>query len=216
LGAWQFACLGYYSEPLHRENRCVRAEAIPEVMQAILERLREPLALHTGDAPATLPNTCLINYYGRDMAPKVPRDYARLRMHRDHEPGPVVMFGIGQPALLEFVDPDRSPDPQLALWMRHRSVCILSGPDFKDRLYHRVTRVRTGTLPPMSTRLADFDLRRVSVSFRSVPGRIIKDLRDLPRASREMVSDYASALAEHSPHWREQLEDSAQALGAER
>ena len=29
LGAWQFACLGYYAEPDHRENRCVRAQAFP-------------------------------------------------------------------------------------------------------------------------------------------------------------------------------------------
>ncbi len=210
LGAWQFACLGYYAEPDHREHRCVQAEPIAAPMQAILERLRERLPDHLpapldSGAEVELPNTCLINYYGRDTSAQVPRDYARLRMHRDQEPGPVIMFSIGQPALFEFVDPERSAEPELALWMRHRSVCILSGPNYKERLYHRVTRVRTGSLPSMSTQLADFALRRVSVSFRSVPVELIEELAALPAASSAKVRDYVETLAHRSPHWRAQF-----------
>ncbi len=131
LGAWQFACLGYYAEPDYREDRCVRAEPLPEVMQTILERLRTHLReAHGEELPAELPglpNTCLINYFGREVGLGTPRDYARLRMHQDLEPGPVVVFNIGQPGLLEFVHPDRPDEPGPGVWTRHRSVSIFSG-----------------------------------------------------------------------------------------
>lgn len=207
LGAWQFACLGYYAEPDHREGRCLRGEAFPGVMERILDRLR----LHLDEcrlpgAPEGLPNTCLINYYGREVGQGVPVDLARLRMHRDGEPGAVVMFNIGQAGLLEFLDPDRSPDPELRLWTRHRSVTILSGPDYKDRLYHRVAQVRTGAEPALRCHLDGFELRRVSVSFRFVPPELIEDFADWPAARREQVEDYVRQLATESTHYRAQLE----------
>ncbi len=209
LGAWQFACLGYYAEPEHREDRCVRAEPFPSVMDRILDRLREPLAQWHGEAPpeapAELPNTCLINYYGREVGQGVPVDFARLRMHRDGEPGPVIMFSIGQPGLLEFLDPERSPEPELGVWTRHRSVTILSGPEFKDRLYHRIVRVRSGREPELKSRLDNFEVRRVSVSFRYVPDALISDLGQLPEERREQVRGYVEQLAEESEHFRAQL-----------
>ncbi len=207
LGAWQFATLGYYAEPDYREHRCLRAETLHPVMQSILERARPILEeFHQGTTDDALPNTCLINYYGREVGKGVPRDYARLRMHRDGEPGPVIMFNVGQAGLLEFLDPDSSPDPELRLWTRHRSLSILSGPDFKDRLYHRVTQVRTGDKPAMSTALANFELRRVSVSFRHVPEELIEDFIDFPRPSQEQVRDYVETLASSSVHFRKQLD----------
>jgi alkylated DNA repair dioxygenase AlkB len=207
LGAWQFATLGYYAEPDHREHRCLRAEALPAVMKEILDRTRPALeAFHSASSKDALPETCLINYYGREVGKGVPRDYARLRMHRDGEPGPVIMFNIGQAGLLEFLDPDRSPKPELGVWTRHRSLSILSGADYKDRLYHRVTRVRTGKLPAMHTALENFELRRVSVSFRHVPAELIEDFEDLPPASQEQIQDYVETLATHSPHFQAQLE----------
>ncbi|MBW2256951.1 MAG: alpha-ketoglutarate-dependent dioxygenase AlkB [Deltaproteobacteria bacterium] len=124
LGAWQFAALGYYAEPEHLVDKCVRAEPLPPVMTRILERLRPELVPHGDDGP--LPNTCLINYYGhqpkRDGKP--PLDFARLRMHRDAEPGAVVMFSVGQPAQFEFVDPEAAT-PEHSLWVRDtvRSPC---------------------------------------------------------------------------------------------
>ena len=209
LGAWQFACLGYYAEPDHREDRCLRAEAFPSVMDRILDRLRAVLAqAHGGgpaQAPAPLPNTCLINYYGREVGRGVPVDFARLRMHRDGEPGPVIMFNIGQAGLLEFLDPDRSPDPELRLWTRHRSVTVFSGTDFKDRLYHRVVQVRTGGEPELRSPLENFELRRVSVSFRLVPTELISDFDQLPPDRREQVRDYVEQLASGSEHYRAQL-----------
>jgi len=205
LGAWQFACLGYYAEPDYREGRCVEAEPFPDPMTVILERLLPRLrAIDPGfDAP---PNSCLINYYGREVGEGPPRDYARLRMHRDGEPGPVVMFSIGQPGLLEFVDPERSKEATLAVWTRHRSISILSGPEYKDRLYHRVTQVRHGQEPRIQCRLPGFEARRISVSFRHVPGELISPFGGLPERSRGMVRDYVEALAQHSAHFRDQLE----------
>ena len=150
LGAWQFAALGSYAEPDHLEDRCVRSAPLPPVMVRILERLRGELSLH-GDEGA-LPNTCLINFYGhRPKAPgRSPLDHARLRMHRDAEPGPVVMFSVGQPAQFEFVEPAAAA-PEHSQWLRHRSVVILSGETYKDRLYHRITRVRHGREPVLHT-----------------------------------------------------------------
>jgi len=205
LGAWQFACLGYYAEPDHRTDRCVTAEPFPPVMQGILERL-EPMLRQRHPEPdmPTLPNTCLINYYGREVGEGQPRDYARLRMHRDGEPGPVVMFNIGQAGRLEFLDPERSPEPELAVWTRHRSVTVLSGPTYKDRLYHRVVQVRTGEDPAMHCTLPGFELRRVSVSFRHVSPELISDAADLPSPRRAKVRDYVTELAEHSAHWARQ------------
>ncbi|RLB52936.1 MAG: hypothetical protein DRJ42_13430 [Deltaproteobacteria bacterium] len=208
LGAWQFACLGYYAEPDYREDRCLRAEALPEVMHTILERLRPTLREHDEAIDGTvrgLPNSCLINYYGRELSEGPPRDYARLRMHRDSEPGPVVIFSIGQPALIEFLDPDLSETPELSVWGRHRSVTIFSGPEYKDRLYHRVTKVRTGKIPTIDTRLSNFDVRRVSVSFRHIPEDLISEFDGLSEGSRAQVRGYVEELAEHSPHFREQL-----------
>lgn len=204
LGAWQFAALGYYAEPDHIDHKCVRAEPLPQVMVDILERLRPELALHGDDGP--LPSTCLINYYGSEpkqgRAP--PLDYARLRMHRDAEPGAVVMLSVGQPAQFEFLEPGAA-EPAHAQWVRNRSVVIISGPHFKDRLYHRVTRVRYGEEPALSSRLEGFDVRRVSVSFRHVPERHIQDLDELDSDARAIVQPYVEQLAEHSEHFRCQI-----------
>ncbi|PRQ06252.1 alpha-ketoglutarate-dependent dioxygenase AlkB [Enhygromyxa salina] len=204
LGAWQFACLGYYAEPHHREDRCVRAEPFPAVMRTILDRLWPSLRDHDPDLD-DVPNSCLINYYGREIGDGPPVDYARLRMHRDGEPGPVVMLSIGQPGLLEFIDPEQSEAPELAVWTRHRSVSILSGPDFKDRLYHRITEVRHGRQPEIGCQLDGFEVRRVSVSFRTVPSALILDFDQLSAASRELVRDYVRQLARGSSHFGEQL-----------
>jgi len=210
LGAWQFACHGYYSEPQHTEHRCMRAEGFPPVIREILSRLEPVLAEHHAEQHdprlEILPNTALINYYGREVGDGVPRDYARLRMHRDHEPGPVIMFNIGQPGLIEFLDPARSPEPELRLWMRHRSISIISGADFKDRLYHRVTQVRTGNLPAMHCQVANFELRRVSVSFRHVPKEKIANFSEFPEESQDQVRDYVETLAERSEYFRSQLQ----------
>lgn len=204
LGAWQFACLGYYAEPDHREDRCVRAEAFPPVMREVLERLLPTLKAHD-DSYDEVQNSCLINYYGREVGDGPPVDYARLRMHRDHEPGPVVMFSIGQPALLEFVDADNDSEAVLGVWARHRSVTVFSGAEYKDRLYHRVSQVRHGLEPAMTSHVEGFEVRRVSVSFRHVPEELIQDFAGLPESSREQVRDYVEELAGHSPHFREQL-----------
>ncbi len=206
LGAWQFACLGYYAEPDHREGRCLRGEPFPGSMQTVLERLRPALTEHdTSEVDEPLPNTCLINYYGAEIGEGPPRDQARLRMHRDGEPGPVIMFCVGQPGLLEFVDPQRPQAPELSIWTRHRSVVIFSGAEFKERLYHRITRVRFGAEPALRSPLDGFALRRVSVSFRHVPESLIRDFDGLPAAARSLIRPYVEQLATSSRHYAEQL-----------
>lgn len=203
LGAWQFAALGYYLAPDHVEDRAVRAEPIPDVMLRVLERLRPELATHGSDA---LPNTCLLNFYGSERPERGPPvDTARLRMHRDREPGPVVMLSIGQPAQLEFVDGDAQTIAH-AQWVRHRSAVILSGPEYKDRLYHRVTRVRHGQEPHLTSQLAGFAVRRISASFRHVSEDHIRDLSALGADARAIAQPYVETLARHSAHFRAQLE----------
>ncbi len=204
LGAWQFACLGYYAEPDHREHRCLQAEPFFSPMPAILERLKPVLSeFH---ASSDLPNTCLMNYYGREVGRGVPRDYARLRMHRDGEPGPVIMFNIGQAGLLEFLDPNTPTKPELQVWNRHRSVTILSGSHYKDTLYHRVMQVRMGDKPQLSCDLEHFELRRVSISFRHVPESLIESLAQMPPQTSEKIRPYVEELAQRSPHFRQQLQ----------
>jgi alkylated DNA repair dioxygenase AlkB len=209
LGAWQFACLGYYSPPKHIEEKCVRAEPFPTPMRDVLERLAPKLAAHQDDAQLT-PNTCLINYYGSELTTDAkgrpqPVDSARLRMHRDHEPGPVVMFSLGQPALFEFVDAQTPDAPEVSLWLKNRSVVLFSGPKYKDHLYHRVTRVRHGDEPKMPEVLPDFRLRRVSVSFRHVPDAHVKSFAELSEGAREQVRGYVEQLAEKSEHFKRAL-----------
>ncbi len=204
LGAWQFAALGYYAEPDYLVDRCVRAEPMPAVMLRILERLRPELEAHGDVGP--LPNTCLINYYGSHNGVNggPPVDVARLRMHQDAEPGAVVLFSVGQPAQFEFVMPE-DPTPEHSLWVRNRSVVLFSGEEFKDRLYHRVTRVRHGQDPVLPAHIDAFSVRRVSVSFRHVPERHIYDLGDLGEDARAIATPYVEQLAEHSEHFRRQL-----------
>lgn len=211
LGAWQFACLGYYSAPQHIHEKCLRAEPMPSTMREVLERLAPKLAAHqTAEELGQTPNTCLINYYGSghttDRTGRVqPLDYARLKMHRDGEPGPVVMFSFGQPAQFEFVDGDKPEEPERSMWLGHRSVVLFSGPRFKDHLYHRVTRVKHGDGPTMPAPLEDFKLRRVSVSFRFVPEAHIKSLRDFSESAQALVRGYVEQLARSSAHFEEQL-----------
>jgi alkylated DNA repair dioxygenase AlkB len=205
LGAWQFASLGYYAEPDHLIDKCVRAEPLPEIMVTILERLRPELVRH-GDEGA-IPNTCLINFYGSERKGErsPPVDYARLQMHRDAEPGPVVMFSVGQPAQFEFVEPE-GEEPEHSQWIRNRSVVVLSGANYKDRLYHRVTRVRYGQDPELTSKLEGFSVRRVSVSFRHVPENAITDLGQLGSDARSVVIPYVEELAKSSEHFRAQLD----------
>lgn len=203
LGAWQFACLGYYTEPDYLEDRCLRAEGYPEVIEGILERLRPITEQHLSPGEVfRSPTSALINFYGSELG-KQPVDKARLRPHRDGEPGPVVMFSIGQPAAFEFVDGKGKVHE--GVWMRHRSACVFSGPLYKDTLYHQITRVKHGREPELRTCVPDFRLRRVSLSFRHVPEAYIHDWAELSPGARKKVGPYVEALARHSEHYRLQL-----------
>ena len=146
-------------------------------------------------------------HYGseRKIKHESPTDYARLSMHRDAEPGAVAMLSIGQPAQFEFVAAS-AESPQHAQWVRHRSVVIISGREYKDELYHRITRVRHGLEPKLDIQLDHFNLRRVSVSFRHVPEEHIHDLGQLSERAQGIARPYVEELAKHSQHFRQQLE----------
>ncbi|MFT6752294.1 MAG: alkylated DNA repair protein (DNA oxidative demethylase), partial [Candidatus Azotimanducaceae bacterium] len=75
----------------------------------------------------------------------------------------------------------------------------------KDRLYHRITQVRTGREPQLHTELANFEPRRISVSFRSVPEQYISDFHELPDNATSQIADYVGELAMHSKHYEDQL-----------
>jgi hypothetical protein len=81
----------------------------------------------------------------------------------------------------------------------------LSGPNFKDRLYHRITQVRTGREPQLHTELANFEPRRIRVSFRSVPEQYIADFHELPDNETSQIADCAGELALHSKHYEDQF-----------
>jgi DNA oxidative demethylase len=212
LGAWQFACLGYYAEPQHLYEKCLQAEPFPAAINVVLSRLQPRLANHqTPEELGSTPNTCLVNFYGSEQVPDAKgrlhmRDYARLKMHKDGEPGPVVMFSLGHSAIFEFVDPEKPQHPTLSLKLNHRSVVILSGPHFKDYLYHRVTRVFHKQDIDMPQVLNGFSLRRISVSFRSVPPEHILPLNEFGLESRTKIHGYVKQLAQHSEHFRRQLD----------
>ena len=82
---------------------------------------------------------------------------------------------------------------------------VISGAEFKDRLYHRLVRVRHGKEPVLRSPVENFSLRRVSVSFRHVPEELIADFDGLPPQARDQVRHYVEQLARHSDHYAEQL-----------
>lgn len=211
LGNWQFACLGYYRPPRGTRDRCVRAEAFPEVLARLVARIERKV--HARFAPRDVPtgwrlNTCLVNLYGDRIDDGRAVDAARVGEHRDFEPGPVASLSIGERALLQFVTPSRAGERgrvALEQWLDDGSLQIFGGERFKDRLFHRVQRVdRRGgfDLPPS---MPDFRTRRVNFTFRFVPEHHVVRFRDLGAEARSDVRGYVERLAVGSPHFREEL-----------
>lgn len=207
LGAWQFACLDYYHPP-HVQNRCVEAEPWPPCLRPLVPRMEGIIRdrANRAEIPSGWRlNTALVNFYG-DRLDESGRwvDEARVGDHRDFEPGPVASLSLGDRALFQFVD--RGAKVREQVWLADGDFQWFSGPDHKDRWFHRVPRVeRSGrSLPP---ELPDFRIRRVNITFRYVPPDAIVKARQLPTAVKRAVAPYLAALGERSPWWATQTAD---------
>jgi alkylated DNA repair dioxygenase AlkB len=209
LGAWQFACLGYYEPPRHVRDRAVAAEPFPPVLQRLVRdveaRVRRVVPAEHVPAGWRL-DTCLINFYGDRLEGGRWVDVGRVGEHRDFEPGPVASLSLGERAAFQFVT--RGADPQVVrtTWLEDGSLQLFGGPYWKDRLLHRVQRVedRRGlSLPPD---VEGFRTRRINLTFRHVPPRDVVPFARLAPEAREDVRGYVETLAASSSFFRAALD----------
>lgn len=211
LGNWQFACLNYYHPPKGVENRCVRAEPYPPVLQKVVAEAESFVKdrFTREDVPFGWElNTCLINFYGDRLENGRAVDCARVGEHKDFELGPVVSLSLGERALFQFVS---SPGKQrasrviLQQWLEDGDLQIFGGYRFKKQLFHRVQRVekRGGHHFPIS--VEGFSTRRVNFTFRYVPREHILPWSKLPAPAREDTFEYMRELSRHSEFFRSQI-----------
>lgn len=208
LGNWQFACLGYYHPPEQVDFRCVKAEAFPEQMQKMV---REIEFLARKMAPAKdVPekwhlNTCLINYYGsrihRDGSVE---DLATVGDHKDAEPGPVASISLGERAWFQFVKGKQKDPTNIVLeqWLDNGSLMLFWGDRFKDELFHRVQRVESKGNYHFNDHLAEYETRRLNLTFRYVPVEHVIEHSEFPANKRDDIAGYIAKLAEHSEFFR--------------
>lgn len=218
LGNWQFACLNYYHPPKGIENRCVRAEPYPPVLQSIVHRCEDLVreSFDRMDVPRDWRlNTCLINFYGDRLGDDGRRvDAARVGEHKDFEPGPVVSLSLGERAMFQFVKSTGArAQSQVVLqqWLEDGDIQIFGGYRFKRQLFHRVQRVDRKLGSRFAPEITGFETRRINFTFRFVPEEHIQPWRRLPEAEREDTKNYVTELARSSPFWHEQLESGSPA-----
>ncbi len=211
LGNWQFACLDYYRPPAGVRDRCVRAEPFPAFLAALVDEI-EAITRKMFVAPDLPPrwslNTCLVNFYGRRKEGGRWVDTARVGEHRDFEPGPVASLSIGERALFQFVTsirPGQREGIAAQQWLDDGSLQIFGGDRWKKQTLHRVQRVdhRAGHLFPLD--LPDFEVRRVNLTFRYVPGEHVVRFAQLSAQARKDVEGYMETLAQGSPYFAREL-----------
>lgn len=211
LGNWQFACLNYYRPPEGIVDRCVRAEPFPVQLTELVRRM-ETIArgLFSGaDIPdAWTLNTCLINLYGLRREGDRWIDSARVRDHKDFEPGPVASLSLGERALFQFVENNYPAEPGDVIaeqWLEDGSLQIFGGERWKDRALHRVTSVKRSGAHRFDFNVSDFQTRRVNLTFRYVPEEHIVPYAELSDAARQDVAGYLRTLAQTSTFFRQEL-----------
>lgn len=215
LGNWQFACLNYYHPPKGIENRCVKAEPYPPILEYIVQKL-EALVQDTYE-PRDIPrgwhlNTCLINYYGNQIQEDGKRlDCARVGEHKDFEPGPVASISFGERALFQFVSSQSTESKSNVVfqqWLDDCSLQIFGTDKFKKHLFHRVQRVdkKEGCHFPLNE-IENFETRRINFTFRYVPDEHITPFRRLSEAAKEDVQHYMQQLATKSDFFKKELAD---------
>lgn len=211
LGNWQFACLNYYHPPQGIQNRCVTAEAYPQVLQRIVFETEQ--MIRQKFSPKDVPdkwhlNTCLINFYGKKIVTSEKIDCARVGEHKDFEPGPVVSISFGEKALFQFVksaSKEQKSTVVLQQWLEDSSLQIFGGDKFKKQLFHRVQRVEEKGHIFDQLNTTDFETRRINFTFRYVPTEHVRPFGKLPPHLQEDVRGYVAELAKKSAYWKEEL-----------
>ncbi|MEZ4360830.1 MAG: alpha-ketoglutarate-dependent dioxygenase AlkB [Kofleriaceae bacterium] len=212
LGAWQFACLGYYEPPRRVADCAVRAEPFPPVLARVVAELER--LVRTRFPPASVParwrlNTCLINFYGDRLQDGKWVDVARVGDHRDLEPGPVASLSLGERALFQFIRRGSHGAPPVhQQWLEDGSLQVFGGA-WKDALLHRVQRVEAKRDLSLGPAIDGFRTRRINLTLRHVPERDVVAFAELPDAARRDVREYVAELAAHSHFF-------ARALASER
>lgn len=213
LGNWQFACLNYYHPPKGLHNRCVNAEPYPPILEYIVKKIEELVKSHY--LPKDIPrgwhlNTCLINFYGDQIAPDGKRtDCARVGEHKDFEPGPVASISFGERAFFQFVSSTSTnarSQTSFQQWLDDSSLQIFGGDKFKKHLFHRVQRVekKENFLFPLQG-IDTFETRRINFTFRYVPTEHITPFSRLSFEAKEDVLGYMQELAKNSEFFLNEL-----------
>lgn len=216
LGNWQFACLNYYHPPKGIEFRCVKAEPFPPAMQMMVDEIMEMVRnqFDARDVPRGWElNTCLINYYGSQVATDAlsgvkKTDVARVGEHKDFEPGPVASVSFGERALFQFVSSagkQSSSEVVLQQWLDDGSLQIFGGEKFKKKLFHRVQRVERKDGEVFDLNTPEFETRRLNFTFRYVPREHIQPLNRFPVELQGDVRPYVENLSQHSEFFSEVL-----------
>lgn len=215
LGNWQFACLNYYHPPKGIENRCVKAEPYPPILEYLVQKLEA--LVHDTYEPRDIPrgwhlNTCLINYYGNQIQEDGKHlDCARVGEHKDFEPGPVASISFGERALFQFVSSQGTESKSNVIfqqWLDDCSLQIFGTDKYKKHLFHRVQRVdkKEGCHFPLNE-ISNFETRRINFTFRYVPDEHITPFRRLSEDAKEDVQHYMQQLATKSEFFRKELEN---------
>ena len=191
----------------------MQAEPFPPTMQELVDEITE--MVHNQFEARDIPrgwelNTCLINYYGSQIAADGQRtDVARVGEHKDFEPGPVASISFGERALFQFVASDgKQKQSQVVLqqWLDDSSLQIFGGDKFKKRLFHRVQRVdkKDGDLFE-GFHTPEFETRRLNFTFRYVPREHIQPLARFPLERQSDVRPYIEDLSSNSEFFAQTL-----------
>lgn len=208
LGNWQFACLDYYHPPKGIHHRCVEAEAYPDFLQKLVDRIefiakkRFPKSFFPEKWKL---NTCLINFYGNKLEDDKWVDRARVGEHKDFEPGPVGSISFGERAFFQFVQGKSNLGEEnivFSQWLEDSSLQIFGGDKWKNKTFHRVQRVEDKKKELLGPKIHGFQTRRINFTFRYVPEEHIYPFKNLPSHLQEDIRPYLVELAKGSSFFK--------------
>ncbi len=208
LGNWQFACLDYYHPPKGIHHRCVEAEAYPDFLQKLVDRIE--FIAKKRFPKSFIPekwklNTCLINFYGNKLEDDKWVDRARVGEHKDFEPGPVGSISFGERAFFQFVQGKSNLGEEnivFSQWLEDSSLQIFGGDKWKNKTFHRVQRVEDKKRELLGPKIHGFQTRRINFTFRYVPEEHIYPYKNLPSHLQEDIKPYLIELSKGSTFFR--------------